>query len=214
MLPRALARATARAWPDVVWRGPPHAGAAPALYLTVDDGPDDAGTGRWLDVLAAHGARALFFLSAPAVAARPDLARALADAGHGVGSHGGAHTSAWRARPARWLAAFAHATARIEDAVGQRVAAVRPPYGRVPPGLVPWTRATGRRLVLWDALPGDYLPSATAAGVAAETLRRVRPGSVVVYHDGRPAVVATGAVGRALPQLAAAGWRFPLLPLP
>lgn len=214
-LPRRLARATARAWPDVLWTGPPRTpDGAPALYLTVDDGPDAAGTARWLDVLDRHDARALFFLSGPAVAARPDLARALRDAGHRVGSHGGAHVSAWRTRPARFLGAMDDAARALEDVLGEAVADVRPPYGRVTPGLVRWCRAAGRRLVLWSLMPGDFLPSATPARVGAETVRLARPGDVAVLHDGRPAALATEALALALPRLAAAGWRFPVLPSP
>ncbi len=214
-LPRALAGATARAWPDVVWTGPPRTpGGARALYLTVDDGPDAAGTARWLDRLDRHDARAVVFLSGPAVAARPDLARAFADAGHRVGTHGGAHVSAWRTPPARFLGAMDDAARALEDVLGGAVADVRPPYGRVTPGLVRWCRATGRRLVLWSLMPGDFLPSATPAGLAADTVRLARPGDLAVFHDGRPAALATEALRLALPRLASAGWRFPALPAP
>lgn len=213
--PRALARATARAWPDVLWRGPQRApGGAPALYLTVDDGPDPDGTPRWLDALADLGAGALFFVSGAPAARHPALVRALAEAGHRVGSHGGAHDSAWRMRPSRHVADVARAVAALEDTLGARVADVRPPYGRLTPALVRWARETGRRVVLWDTLPGDYLSGATAPQVAAEVLRRARPGAVVVLHDGRPAAVATEALRVALPRLARAGWAFPVLPPP
>jgi len=211
LLPRALARATARAWPDVLWRGPAHTpDGHPALYLTVDDGPDADGTPLWRRTLDAAGARALVFLSGPAADARPDLVRALAADGHRVGSHGGAHVSAWRTRGT--VGQMARAVDALEQTLGAAVTDVRPPYGRVTPALVRWARATGRRVVLWDTMPGDFLASTTADGVAAEIVRRARPGAVVVLHDGRPARVATGALAVALPRLARAGWRFPALP--
>jgi peptidoglycan/xylan/chitin deacetylase (PgdA/CDA1 family) len=214
-LPRALARATANVWPDVVWTGPARTpDGARALYLTVDDGPDAVGTALWLRTLDRHDARALVFLSGPAVAARPDLARALADAGHRVGTHGGAHVSAWRTPPTRFLDAMGDAARALEDVLGAPVADVRPPYGRVTPGLVRWCRATGRRVVLWSLMPGDFLPSATPARLAADTVRLARPGDVAVFHDGRPAALATAALRLALPRLASAGWRFPALPAP
>ncbi|HEX8300003.1 MAG TPA: hypothetical protein VF594_12645, partial [Rubricoccaceae bacterium] len=92
-------------------------------------------------------------------------------------------------------------------------------YGRVTPGLVRWVHggraasATApRRLVLWDAMPGDYLPSAGAAVLAERLVRAARPGGIVVLHDGPPAARAAAALRLALPRLAAAGWRFPALP--
>ena len=39
-----------------------------------------------------------------------------------------------------------------------------------------------------------------------------RPGSIVALHDGPPAARAAAALDRALPMLAAAGWRFAALP--
>ncbi len=211
LLPRALARATARRWPDVLWRGPLRtASGHPALHVTVDDGPDADGTPLWRRTLDATGARALFFLSGPAVHACPDLAVALAADGHRVGCHGGAHVSAWRTRGT--VDQMALAVDALEQTLGAPVTDVRPPYGRVTLGLVRWARATGRRVVLWDTMPGDFLASADAPSVAAEIVRRVRPGAVVVLHDGRPARIATGALSVALPRLARAGWQFPVLP--
>lgn len=210
-----LPRALARVWPGALWRGPQRdAEGRPLLYLTVDDGPDPAGTPQWLDVLDRHDARALVFLSGPAVAAHPALARAVRAVGHRVGTHGGPHVSAWRTPPGRFLDGVDRAARELEAVLGERVADVRPPYGRVTPGLVRWARTTGRRVVLWDLLPGDYLPSVAPAELADRLVRWARPGSVAVLHDGAAAARATAALDAALPRLAAAGWRFPALPPP
>ena len=154
----------------------------------------------------------MFFLSADRAERRPDLVRQIVEAGHRVGSHGGAHRSAWRTRPRRTRADFDRAERTLDRLVGAPVRDVRPPYGRVTPDLVRWAAAGGRRLVLWDVMPGDFLASRTAAQLAREVVELARPGSVVALHDGPPAARATAALDRALPQLAAAGWRFPALP--
>ena len=137
-------------------------------------------------------------------------------AGHRVGSHGDAHVSAWRSRPATTRAAFDRAEAVLDrltgGAGGPPVRDVRPPYGRVTPGLVRWAREGGRRVVLWDVMPGDYLPARSHGRLAGEVVGLARPGSVVALHDGPPAGRATAALDDALPRLAAAGWRFPALP--
>ena len=210
MLPRALGPLV----PGAVVRGPARdAEGRRLLYVTVDDGPD-AQTPRWLETLDRHDARAVFFLSAPLAEARPDLVRAIAEAGHRVGNHGDAHVSAWRTAPARLGAAFDRAERVLEDLTGGPVRDVRPPYGRLTPGLVRWALSGGRRLVLWDTMPGDFLPSRTPERLAAEVVTLARPGSVVVLHDGAPTARATAALDLALPRLAAAGWRFPALPAP
>src|ERR1700729_1163553 len=57
------------------------------IALTYDDGPNDIATERLLEVLAHHQARATFFLIGPHVRQRPQLARAIASAGHLIGNH-------------------------------------------------------------------------------------------------------------------------------
>ena len=211
LLPRALGPLV----PGAVVRGRPRDRAGrPCLYLTVDDGPDPEGTPRWLDALARHDARAVFFLSGPSAERHPALVARIVAAGHRVGNHGWDHVSAWRAPHARVQAGFERAERLLEDLAGGAVRDVRPPYGRVTPGLVRWCRAggAGRRLVLWDLLPGDYLAARSPETLAAETVALARPGGVAVFHDGAPAERACAALDRALPTLARAGWRFPALP--
>ena len=161
-----------------------------------------------------HRARAVFFLSADRAERWPDLVRQTVEAGHRVGSHGGPHVSAWRTRPRRTVEAFDRAERVLERLAGVPVRDVRPPYGRVTPGLVRWARRGGRRLVLWDVMPGDFLESRTPDRLADEVVGLARPGSVVALHDGPAAARATAALDLALPRLAAAGWRFPALPAP
>ena len=201
--------------PGAVVRGPTHdAEGRPLLYLTIDDGPDTDGTPRWLDALDGHDARAVFFLSAPEAEARPDLVRQMLAAGHRVGSHGDTHVSVWRTRPSAVRTGFDRAEQVLEIIVEGPVQDVRPPYGRVTPGLVRWAHSGGRRLVLWDVMPGDFVPGRSADALAREVVTCARPGSVVVLHDGPPAARAVAALDLALPRLAAAGWRFPALPAP
>ena len=199
--------------PGAVVRGPERdARRRPRLYLTVDDGPDPTGTPLWLDALARHDARAVFFLSADRARAHPDLVRAIVQAGHGVGNHGDQHRSAWQTRPAQTRAAFARAEADLERLAGRVVRDVRPPYGRVTPGLVRWARRGDRRIVLWDVMPGDFDARISPEHLAGEIVGLARRGSIVAFHDGPAAPRAVAALDLALPRLAAAGWRFPALP--
>src|SRR5258708_6146979 len=75
------------------------------IALTYDDGPNDDVTERLLDVLANHHVRATFFLIGRYVQQRPQIARAIAAAGHLIGNHSMTHPwLAWqssaRTRPA------------------------------------------------------------------------------------------------------------------
>ena len=57
------------------------------VALTFDDGPNPAATPHLLDLLARHGVRATFFVIGEFVRREPALTRAIAAAGHIVGSH-------------------------------------------------------------------------------------------------------------------------------
>jgi len=61
------------------------------VALTFDDGPTPAYTGAVLDALAAHDAKATFFVVGQRVHAHPDLVRRAAAAGHEIGNHTWGH---------------------------------------------------------------------------------------------------------------------------
>src|SRR5262249_50715992 len=64
-----------------------HGTDARQMALTFDDGPNDPHTLHLLDVLARHQARATFFLIGKYIRLRPEIARAISDAGHLIGNH-------------------------------------------------------------------------------------------------------------------------------
>jgi peptidoglycan-N-acetylglucosamine deacetylase len=169
------------------------------LYLTFDDGPDPATTQQLLDLLEARMCTATFFLIGENVRRHPGLARRIARSGHTVGQHTHSHIDPWRVRDSVVRSEMEEATAVIEDATGQGVGWVRPPFGHITPGMARWARENGQRIALWDVMPGDFLSSATAEGVARHVEGKARPGSLVVLHEGgRAADVTPPAVGRIL----------------
>lgn len=72
-----------------------------SLVLTYDDGPGPTLTPAVLDLLAAHSARATFFLLGRRVAVGEELVNRITSAGHEIGCHGYDHVNAWRAGPRR-----------------------------------------------------------------------------------------------------------------
>ena len=61
------------------------------VALTFDDGPDDL-TGEILDILAAHDARATFFVIGQKIRGRQPLLQRIVAEGHEIGIHGWDHT--------------------------------------------------------------------------------------------------------------------------
>lgn len=153
----------------------------PRVALTFDDGPGQR-TPELLAVLARHAAPATFFVTAPAAERWPRHLAALRAAGHGLEAHGRWHVHALRLPPWReWAQVRWHPRA---GEPGPHL--YRPPYGGHGPLTRPLARLAGREVALWDVEGRDWTagdPAILAAGVLA----RVRPGSVILLHDG-PAV--------------------------
>lgn len=151
------------------------------MALTFDDGPSPR-TPELLEILAQHTARATFFVTAPACEAHPELLQKLLDSPHQVEAHGRWHRHAMLLTPwQEWAQIGWHPRA------GQTGPLLyRPPYGGHSPLTLPLTWLAGRQIALWDVEGRDWT-DADAPTLAQQTLARIRPGSVVLLHDG-PAV--------------------------
>ncbi len=215
-LATTLPRIAAPFFRDVVWRGPSHSlNGQPCIYLTFDDGPHAESTPQLLDFFGATNTSATFFFLGSQAELAPDLVRATVDAGHTIGNHGWAHRSAWRSSNTNTIADFERAETLLEDVTGKLPGNVRPPYGRFTPALRTWCRERERRLVLWDVMPGDFLPQPSdqlVGRLVERIVRRTRPGSIVVLHEGVPMQdIVIPALKQALPVLRDKGWTIAAL---
>lgn len=191
--------------------------AGPAVYLTFDDGPDPRATPAVLDLLAGAGARATFFVRGRRAAAAPELVRRMVAEGHGVGEHGYDHPHAWRASPWATWRDLVRAERVLRELLGRPSPLLRPPFGKLNAASLWYVWRRGKCLVFWDLDPRDYAARDPAAVVRA-VLERVRPGSVVLLHDGRldPARspwLTVQALERLLPELVARGWPLGAFPV-
>lgn len=157
--------------------------------LTYDDGPNDACTERLLDVLAAHNARATFFMIGRFVRERRGLARRVRAAGHLVGNHTFTHPVLLWTEPKKAREELAATNAALEDALGEKVSYFRPPHGARRPDVLRSARELGLTPVLWNAMGYDWRPTtaATIVGNLEKGIRKNRRagrGSNLLLHDG------------------------------
>jgi peptidoglycan/xylan/chitin deacetylase (PgdA/CDA1 family) len=178
--PRWLTRAAARRFPEILFSADTR---APAVALTLDDGPDASLTPRLLDVLAAHRCRAtLFMLGSNALRCRDVVGRA-ADEGHELGNH------LWEDRRSLVLsrAQFERDLLRTHEVLEGRapVALMRPGGGLIRRDQLAVLERHGYRCVLGSVYPYDaHLPAGRY--LAADVARRAAPGSIIILHEGRP----------------------------
>lgn len=153
------------------------------VSLTFDDGPSATWTPKVLDLLDQYGARATFFLVGSQVAAYPDLAREIVARGHRVAGHTMDHADLASLASSQWDRQIDQSNALIERTTGQKVTCVRPPYGSHNSTVDGRLADRGLDVAMWTIDPQDW--GRPGAGVIADrVLSALRPGAVVLLHDG------------------------------
>ena len=180
------------------------------VALTFDDGPTPAYTAGVLGVLAAHDARATFYLTGREAKADPADVRAIVAAGHELGNHTYDHGRLYFL-PASTVADQVERT----DAVFREAGYTAPTTFRMPgcKRLVTtplYLARTGRTTVLWDLEPDSIAKIADDPyAMIRYVADGVRPGSIVLMHvmyDSRSAT--REALPHILEELTARGYRF------
>lgn len=179
------------------------------LYLTFDDGPGDE-TVEILDLLREHDAKAVFFALGQNLARHTDLARRIVAEGHVLANHTWSHEDL-TALDASSRERTLGDTAELLGRLGSDSPCVRPPYGATDNAVAADLAERGMRQVLWNVETADW--TRPGAGAIAAGLLESRSGDVVLMHDGGSDRTQTvTALRAALPELAAAGFTFDVVP--
>jgi peptidoglycan/xylan/chitin deacetylase (PgdA/CDA1 family) len=152
------------------------------VALTFDDGPSPD-TELILDVLAEHHLSATFFMVGREVESFPGIAQRVFAEGHEVGNHSYSHPVYLFQRALETRDQVQRAQDVIAETIGVRPTLARPPFGVRTPAYFGATRALGLRTVQWDVAGFDW-KRRSPSQIADNVLRKVRPGSIILLHDG------------------------------
>ena len=172
--------------PTGQWFGRTFAGGmrgSKQIALTYDDGPNDPHTLKLLDVLAKHSVQATFFMIGRYVQQRPDIARAVAQAGHVIGNHTLTHPLLIFKSEAQTRAQLVDCHQALQDAIGQHSNLFRPPWGGRRPATLRIARELGLQTVMWNVTGYDW-NAPPAAVIESKVARQMRGGDVILLHDG------------------------------
>jgi peptidoglycan/xylan/chitin deacetylase (PgdA/CDA1 family) len=153
------------------------------LALTFDDGPNDPHTLHLLDVLARHDVKATFFLIGKHVAAKPEIARRIAAAGHTMGNHTYTHPNLAFCSEARIRQELSDCKKILQDTIGDHSTLFRPPFGARRPTVLKIAREVGLMPVMWSVTCYDWKPT-TADRVERHAARQISNGNIILLHDG------------------------------
>jgi peptidoglycan/xylan/chitin deacetylase (PgdA/CDA1 family) len=177
------------------------------IALTFDDGPSEY-TGQVLDILDRSSAKATFFIVGRNAQNHQALVRRAVESGHEIGNHTWSHASLTGLKKASRAKEVQGASDAVRSAVGHEPRLFRPPYGAMRPGTNREVRRAGLLPVVWSVDTRDYQPGVTAKTLVARVGRALRPGSIILLHDGggdRAKTVA--ALPRILDEIARRGYR-------
>jgi peptidoglycan/xylan/chitin deacetylase (PgdA/CDA1 family) len=172
--------------PTGQWFGRTFANGAPGskqIALTYDDGPNDPHTLKLLDVLAKHGVHATFFMIGRFVQQRPDIARAVAQAGHVIGNHTFTHPLLTFKSAAQNRTELVACQKTLADAIGAHSNSFRPPFGGRRPATLRVARDLGLETVMWNVTGYDW-NAPPAAAIERKVVRQMRGGDIILLHDG------------------------------
>lgn len=176
-----------------------------AVALTIDDAPHPDVTPGILNELRKHSARATFFVIGANAAAHPELLEAIRADGHEVANHLFTDRMSARLRNEQFVDELTRTDGLIQPCDAPKWC--RPGSGVLTPRMVRLMQEHGYTPVAGTAYPVDLYTSVKLT--VLHFLRNVRPGAVLVLHDGGPKRVnSIQTVALLLPRLRDMGYRI------
>ena len=162
-----------------------HEVGAPLVALSFDDGPSQW-TEQILDILAASGSRATFFVCGIAIEGREHALRRCVAEGHEVANHTHTHPVLRELDRDAIRAELEAASSAIESVIGTRPVRFRPPYFESSPDV----EAVSRELGLGEPIGADVWTTdwdqQPAEQMLAAITSKLQPGSIIDLHDAVP----------------------------
>jgi peptidoglycan-N-acetylglucosamine deacetylase len=153
------------------------------VALTYDDGPNDPYTLQLLEVLARHNVKATFFMIGQFVCQRPEIARAVLEAGHAIGNHTFSHPLLIFKSASTIRRQLADCQGAMQDALGVSATIFRPPFGGRRPEVFRIARKLGLQPIMWNVTGYDW-NAKSVDEIEHKVTRQMRGGDVILLHDG------------------------------
>ena len=175
----------------------------PRVALTFDDGPDPQVTPSILETLAGAGARATFFVIGRHLERHRDVALRALREGHELGNHSWMHSYFQNFyRTGRQRLDVDRSTRLLQELSGSAAEPLyRSPVGLKSPAIARVAHARKLTFVAWSVHSRDTFTRDVDA-TAARVLSRIKPGDIVLMHDGHERDGRhRGIAAAALPQI-------------
>jgi peptidoglycan/xylan/chitin deacetylase (PgdA/CDA1 family) len=178
------------------------------VALTYDDGPNPPYTNKLLDTLERLQVKVTFFVLGKNLEKYPQIAQEIFLKGHELGNHSYSHLPLiWK--KASFIKSEIEKTDRLLRQLGvEQEIHFRPPFGFKLLFLPYILAKMHKKNILWNVDPKDFAAS-EAKVIESYVLDHVKPGSIILLHDGggdRSLTIA--ATESLIQQLQAKGYQF------
>lgn len=157
------------------------------IYLTFDCGYENGNTGKILDALKKHHAKATFFVVGNFLTSNPDLVKRIKKEGHIVGNHTYHHPDMSRIAT---KSSFEKELKDVETAYRQitgenMIRFYRPPQGKYSVQNLQMAKDAGYHTFFWSLAYVDWYADRQPSKEEAfqKLLPRIHPGAIVLLHN-------------------------------
>ena len=185
-------------WPRSNWLGPnwtklPLAAAQRnEIALTIDDGPEPLVTRPVLDILDRYQVKATFFYIGDQAVQHPELCREIIQRGHAIENHSQRHKLYFSLLGSNGIAhEITDGQETLTSITGIQPQFFRAPAGLRNPFLEPVLSRLGLTLASWSVRAFDT-KNRNAQKVQDKLIAGLRPGAIILLHDGNAALTNTG----------------------
>jgi peptidoglycan/xylan/chitin deacetylase (PgdA/CDA1 family) len=165
-------------YPSLTWRIPTD---KQEVFLTFDDGPVNGPTEFVLETLAKASILATFFCIGDNIGKHPAIFQKIISAGHAVGNHTFNHLNGWKTKTQDYISNIQQLETSLSTVNCQPSTLFRPPYGRITFAQIHALQQY--KIIMWDVLSFDFNKNISGEACLRNTLKVIRPGSIIVFHD-------------------------------
>lgn len=176
------------------------------IALTFDDGPLKDTTPEILGILKEKNVKATFFVVGERVERFPMLVQQEIEEGHEVGTHTYSHPNLTKLRKNQ-LEEELYKTEKAILTVAPKPTLFRPPGGAYNDKIIKLTKDNGYLTILWSIDTQDWR-SPPVGDIVNSVLKDVKPGSIILLHDGKYPSPTPEAVEFIIDSLRSLGYEF------
>lgn len=176
------------------------------VALTFDDGPLGESTAEILGILREKNAKATFFVVGEQVEKYPKLVEQEIAEGHEVGNHSYSHPELTKLRKGK-IKEELDKTEKAILKVAPKPTLFRPPGGFYNDTILQLNRDNEYITILWSIDPFDWR-SPSVGEIVDTILKDIKPGSIILLHDGKYPSATPEAVEFIIDSLQSRGYQF------